>query len=88
MTTTLILSGIVVPILGFVLWYWKRRVSHVDTKQELLSKYEAELHNAIGSSSSRGINDYFDKRLSEIQGARLGQTNSTSQKGPKDKSGT
>jgi len=87
-TTTLILSGIVVPILGFVLWYWKRRVSHVDTKQELMSKYEAELHNAIGSGNSRSINDYFDKRLSEIQGARLGQTNSTSQKRDENKSGT
>ena len=88
MTTTLVLSGIVVPILGFVLWYWRRRVSQVETPRESLKKYEAELHTAIGSGNERSINDYFDKRLSEIQGARLGQTNSASQKGRETESGS
>ena len=88
MITTLVLSGIVVPILGFALWYWKRRVSMAETSPEILKKYEAELHNAIGASDSRSINDYFDKRLSDIQGARLRQTNSASQKGRASEGGS
>ena len=78
--TTAIISGIVVPILGFALWYWRRKLEIPQTPAQQNEKLRKELHNAIGSGSNRSINDYFDKRLHEIQDSRLGQRDSANPK--------
>jgi len=78
--TTAVVTGIVIPLFGLLVWWLKKYLSEPVTTVKREQQYEQELHNAIGKSDSRSINDFMSRRLSELRGARRGQGDSSSSK--------
>jgi hypothetical protein len=78
--TTAVVTGIVIPLFGLLIWWLKKYLSEPVTTVKREQQYEQELHNAIGKSDSRSINDFMSRRLSELRGARRGQGDSSSSK--------
>jgi hypothetical protein len=78
--TTAVVTGIVIPLFGLLIWWLKKYLSEPVTTVDREQQYEQELHNAIGKGDSRSINDFMSRRLSELRGARRQQGDSSSSK--------
>ena len=71
--TAAIITGIVVPILGFAIWYWRRKLTQVETREQILERYENEARRAVAKAGSGDVNTLLDERLRAIGRNTSGQ---------------
>ena len=79
--TAAIITGIVVPILGFAIWYWRRKLEHVETREQILERYENEARRAVAKTGTGDVNTLLDERLRALSRNTSGQRSDVARQG-------
>lgn len=63
---TAAITGLVVSILTFLLWWARRKIETPKTKSELLNEAQVQVRGIVGREDVAGLNKHVDDRLREI----------------------
>jgi heme A synthase len=63
---TAAITGLVVSILTFLLWWARRKIETPKTKLELLNEAQVQVRGIVGREDVAGLNKHVDDRLREI----------------------
>jgi Flp pilus assembly protein TadB len=58
--------SLIATVIGFVVWYWRRKLERTETREQILERYENEARRAVAKADSCDVNALLDDRLRAI----------------------
>ena len=67
--------SLIATVIGFVVWYWRRKLERTETREQILERYENEARRAVAKAGTGDVNALLDDRLRAIGRNTRGQGN-------------
>ena len=67
--------SLIATVIGFVVWYWRRKLERTETREQILERYENEARRAVAKVDAGDVNALLDDRLRAIGRNTRGQGN-------------
>ena len=72
---TAAIVSLIATVVGFVVWYWRRKLERTETREQILERYENEARRAVAKADAGDVNALLDDRLRAIGRNTSGQGN-------------
>jgi len=70
---TAAIVSLIATVIGFVVWYWRRKLERTETREQILERYENEARRAVAKADVGDVNALLDDRLRAIGRNTSGQ---------------
>ena len=72
---TAAIVSLIATVIGFVVWYWRRKLERTETREQILERYENEARRAVAQARTGDVNILLSDRLRAISRNTRGQGN-------------